>query len=618
MIDLAEARRVALHTSLEAIVCTSAGLGLTTATPLQRAICRIADGTPLGDLATHPDVLEAVGRVDLLWPGQPDEFVWLGPSRTGKSTIAAGMSIRATQTVDLSLAKTDGLPPCYPVISLDKEKAGSVYGVVKVALEGPYRHLCVRDPVQERDGGGHALVRHPSGRAVEIRVTATKAQGAAVISRWLIGLTIDEAARMQGSGAVINLPDTLAAARDRVLPGAQIAMISSKWAPFGPVYELAEEHGGQPSRSKSIVVIGAQGCEGPKLNPSYYTPGRLASIKAKDGGGPSAYLVATNRWQVPAENPFDLELLQRLARPAVDCSCDARQRAGLPTLATTQPEPAPAGHWQPAPVWLPACPHNDSPPHPRQHYVAVIDPASKGNAWALLLLTIREIWDDERRQQEGPGTADRRPADDRSRRGTEPAVAGYRDSVALARQWQGSPAAPLDSDRLWAEIADLLRPYRCNQVISDEWAAEEHRALARRHGIYLSPYPTTRQGKVDSLKGIEVALNANAQNHYDCRSLELHPCTALIGDLSRTERRVTQAGVAVHYPTTPDGRHCDFAACLVHGHPHVLQRPDKEPAPLPATWTQDELDAADQLAQRLGLTEGLPTECQYEEEDLYE
>jgi hypothetical protein len=551
-----EGAELALRENLEAIVTFHNGLGLTTATALQRAICRIADGTPLGDLAAHPDVLEAVGRVDLLWPGQPDELIVLAPSRTGKSTIAAGMAIRATQTVDLSLAKTDGLPPCYPIISLDKEKAGSVYGVVKQALEGPYQHLCVRDPVAERDGGGHALVRHPSGRTVEIRVTATKAQGAAVISRWLIGLTIDEAARMQGSGAVINLPDTLAAARDRVLPGAQIALISSKWAPFGPVYELSEEHGGRPSRAKSIVVVGAQGCEAPKLNPSYYTSARLAGIKAKDGGGPSAYLVATNRWQAPIENPFDLEQLKRLARPAMGCICDARQRAGLPSA-----------------TGAPACPHNDSPPHPRQHYLAVIDPASRGNAWALLLLTVREIWGTEGQLlsashstgSQAPRSAESGAAD----------ILGYRDSVALARQWQGSPAAPLDSDGMWREIADLLRPYECNRCISDEWAAEEHRALARRHGIYLTPYPTTRQGKVDSLKGIEVALNATAQNHYDCRSLELHPCTALIGDLSRTELRVTQAGVAVHYPKTPDGRHCDFAACLVTGHPHVLQRPDE-------------------------------------------
>jgi hypothetical protein len=587
-----EGAELALRENLEAIVTFHNGLGLTTATPLQRAICRIADGTPLGDLATHPDVLEAVGLVDLLWPGQPDELTVLGPSRTAKSTIAAGMAIRATQTVDLSLVKMDGLPPCYPIISLDKEKAGSVYGVVKNALEGPYQHLCVRDPVTERDGGGHALVRHPSGRGVEIRVTATKAQGAAVISRWLIGLTIDEAARMQGTGAVINLPETLTAARDRVLPGAQIMLISSKWAPFGPVYEACEEHGGRPCREKSIVVIGAQGCEAPKLNPSYYTPARMADIKAKD---PSAYLVATNRWQAPAENPFDLELLKRLARPAVECSCDARQRAGLPSATGAL-----------------ACPHNDSPPHPRQHYLAVIDPASKGNAWALLVLTVRELRsgattiESLAAQMTAGATSIMLEAGD---------VVGYRDSIVLARQWQGSPAAPLDSDGMWREIADLLRPYRCSQCISDEWAAEEHRALALRHGIYLSPYPTTRQGSVDSLKGIEVALNATAENHYDCRSLELHPCTALIGDLSRTERRVTQAGVSVHYPKTPDGRHCDFAACLVKGHPHVLQRPDKEPAPLPATWTQDELDAADKLAERMGLIEGTPAECQYEEEE---
>ncbi len=74
--------------------------------------------------------------------------------------------------------------------------------------------------------------------------------------------------------------------------------------------------------------------------------------------------------------------------------------------------------------------------------------------------------------------------------------------------------------------------------------------------------------------------------------------------------------MTISYPVTGDGRHCDVAAALVKGYLHVLQRPDREPAPLPATWTQDELDAADRLAERMGLIEGLPAECQYEEEDI--
>ena len=48
-------------TSLEDLIISKEGMGLETATPLQKAIFRIADGKPLGYLAKNKDVAQALG-----------------------------------------------------------------------------------------------------------------------------------------------------------------------------------------------------------------------------------------------------------------------------------------------------------------------------------------------------------------------------------------------------------------------------------------------------------------------------------------------------------------------------------------------------------------------------
>ena len=49
---------------LERLLMSPAAFGLTTASPLQRAVCRIIDGLPLGDLASCAEVRAAVERTD--------------------------------------------------------------------------------------------------------------------------------------------------------------------------------------------------------------------------------------------------------------------------------------------------------------------------------------------------------------------------------------------------------------------------------------------------------------------------------------------------------------------------------------------------------------------------
>lgn len=555
--ELQDGLAIALRTDLEAIVTFREGLGLVTATPLQRAICRVATGEPLDELAEHPHVLEAVGRVDLLWPRQPREVYLLGPSRTGKSMIVSGLALRAVQTVDVSQVSEFDDPPRYSIISIERDKAKAIWTVLSRALRGPYAHLVAKEP---SDASMTALVRHPSGRELEIAVAAGKAGGGAVLSRWCVGLALDEATRMHGDERQVSIDDTRTATLDRLLPGAQIVYLGSKWATEGPVYAACEEHGGRPSRRKSTVVVGWDGGQGHKLNPSHYTSALYRELKETD---PAAYEVAQNRWQAPPQKLFALSYLQKLARPLARCDCNPQQRNGY-----RSGEP-------------PACPHNDSPPHPRQHYLAVIDPATKGNAWALAVLTVRELTATDR---EPALLSDRRALQGRQvPMGRDPDVTsgagtlGYRDDVALVRQWQGTSAAPLDPSAIWAEIAELLQPYRCNRCVSDEWAAEEHRAFARAHGIYLSPYPSSSAEKHESTQAIGAALSAHDKGHHGLRSLELHPCPALLSDLARIEKRVTLNGVQIHYPVTGDGRHCDLAAALVKGYTQHLQRPDAAP-----------------------------------------
>jgi hypothetical protein len=566
-----DVKHMSLASSLEVLVCSSGGLGLTLATPLQRAICRVASGAPLGELENHPHVREAIGRTDLLWNEPPQEVYLLGPSRTGKSTIIAGLALLATQTVDVSHAMAvavRGERPRYTIISIEKDKAEVIFNVIANALRGPLSSWASQEP---SDSTQRAYVMHPAGIEVEIVVAAGKAGGSAVISRWCLGLALDEATRMHGDERQVSITQTRTAALDRLLGGAQIVYLGSKWNTDGHVYETAKTFGGVPDKTKSIVVVGWDGAEGHKLNPLYYTEKKYMEIKNKDNGD-SAYLVATNKWQSPPRNIFSLDYLYRLARPAPKCSCDSKQRAGLPSEFGA------------------ACPHGDSQPNPRQFYLPIIDPATKRNAWSLVILTVREI-----RSSSPSDMLEVCPACARFGekfgnggvcamcRGTRKVgkILGYRDDVALVRQWQGTSVVPLDPDKIFEEIAGLLRPYRCSTCYTDEWSSDANKALALHHGIYLSVILNSEgkhfrmKDKVAGYDGIASALAMNDKCHYGKRSIELHPCPALLGDLSRIVRRATQSGVVIDTPTSSDGRHCDLAEALARGYTQVLQRPDE-------------------------------------------
>jgi len=338
-------------TSLEDLITAKEGMGLETATPLQRAIFRIADGKPLGYLAKNKDVAEALGisweQLRKFHLGEaPRELVVLSGIRTAKSFMSAAIAIWASQTCDVDHLRAGEIPR-YSIVSLNKDLAHVVLNhLMGSILASPALTRLIYDQNSAkkwldngRPGADAIVLRHPSGRPVEIKVVSGKRAGASLVARWSAGVTFDEAPRMAGQdAAVINLDDSRAAVVGRLLPGACITMIGSPWAPMGPVYNMVQEHMGDPNRER--VVIKAPG---PLLNPYWWTEERCERLKKAD---PTAY-----RTDVLAEF-VDIE--ESLLSQYLDSS--TREEMVL----------APAEN---------------------QEYIASMDPGTRANAWTLVIAT---------------------------------------------------------------------------------------------------------------------------------------------------------------------------------------------------------------------------------------
>lgn len=231
----------------EALLTSPAGFGLSEATPVQRARCRIGDGLPLGELRTDPDVVAMVGGPEALarLPSEqgvaPDVVVDLSSIRSAKTMIACCRAIRATQIVNVEMLKV-GEVPRLVLASTKLDRSRVAFRMIRgLMTERPaLRALLLEDPTDI------LLVRHPSGRPIEVACVAGGRAAGGFVGDWSAGLVADEAPRMVGrEDGVTNLDDIITAIRGRLLPGAQIQLIGSPWAPSGPVYDLVQEHWGK-------------------------------------------------------------------------------------------------------------------------------------------------------------------------------------------------------------------------------------------------------------------------------------------------------------------------------------------------------------------------------------
>ena len=458
---------------LESLLTSPAAFGLERATPVQRAACRAIDGLPLEELAHDAQVQQAFGGIEAiraLPTTRPKEFILLAATRTAKSMIAAATELRAALTVDISELMPGEIPRAV-VVSLTMDNARATFDHLKGTMMArpSLRPLLLEEPKTDS-----MLVRSQCGRPVEVAVVPLSRAGGSLVSRWLVGAIFDEAPRMIGEeDGVKNLSDARANAVGRLLPGAQMGTIGSPWAPYGPVYELVHEYFGKPSE-RLVVVRGT----GPMLNPAWWTPERCEALKVTD---PLTY-----RTDVLGEfADSEWSLISSIELDAVE-----RRQLVLP-------------------------------PQQGQHYVATMDPATRGNAWTLTV--------------------------------------GTRDSsgkliVVLAKQWLGSKSAPLSPEAVLTEAASILRPYRVIHVCSDQFAVDAIRDLARQVGLQILERAWDAERKLELFEKLRLLISR--------RQIELPADPKVRGDLLMVAKRVTRASVAIELPKTTDGRHCDYAAAI--------------------------------------------------------
>lgn len=501
-----ELLRRGLFERLETLLTSPLGFCLSTATPLQRAVCRAAEGREIGELWGDEDVRAALGGV-CPSPGMPpEEFFLLAAIRCAKSLLAAAIAVRATQTCDVSrLGK--GEIPRVSVVSIRLDLAQVIHGhIVGNVMGSPVMSkLVVGDPTA--DG---ITLRHPTGRPVEIRTVAGSRAGATLVSRWSAGAIFDEWARMSGSDdAVVNFDDARAAVRARMLRGAQLVGISSPWAPYGPAYDAYKRHFGNPTRT--CVFVRAPGWA---MNPIFWTPDRCDALRRSD---PDIYMT--------------------------DCAAEfATEESAL--LSVSEVDRA----TRVDPIEL--------PPVRGAHYTAAIDPATRGNAWGLVIAT-RE---------------------------------GRRRRVVLAREWIGSRLEPLSPRAVMGEIAQILAPYGIKAVDTDQWSGDALRDIAREEGFQLVIVHMTERQKFDAWMSVKTKLSTG--------DIELTPHPQFQEDLKRLKKRTLQSGSQVFLPRTPDGRHCDLAPPFLLAMRRIIDDVDVAPR----EETQDERIAREIAESKARLT----------------
>jgi hypothetical protein len=287
---------------------------------------------------------------------------------------------------------------------------------------------------------------------------------------------------MLGSGeGVVNLDDARNAIRGRLLPGAQIIEIGSPWAPWGPVFDLVRDHHGKPTAK--VVVMRAPAYE---MNPIWWTPERCEALRVVD---PDAYQT-------------DVEANFRAAQSGLfGGELDGAIQKGVKRLE----------------------------PDSKCSYVASIDPATRGNAWTLVVQT----------------------------------KIGDRRHDVFARQWRGSKQEPLNPALVFRDMAADLAPYRVTSVATDPWSYDALSAHASAAGLYL------RQLEMSDREQTERWLAMRAEMVADRRRLLDEP--ELIADLRRLVKRTTHTGLTIDLPITADGRHCDYAPAKLRNEAQFIE-----------------------------------------------
>ncbi len=296
--------RVVASSSLEYKLCDPLAFGLTSASPLQRAVCRVAGGQPLGELARDANVRAAIGNVGALPKGPCKEMFIISGIRTGKSLLAAVAAFHMAVTCDVSGLRPGEIPRV-SVVSLKKDLADVILNHLVGSIKAS--RLLSTFLVGEPSGEGIVL-RHPSGMPVEVSVVAGSRAGSSLVARWSAGAIFDEFPRMVGGDeGVVNFDDMREAVIHRFLKGCQLWGIGSPWAPFGPAFKVHTDHWGAPSIDRVVVKAPA-----PAMNPMHWTPERIAEARRVDSNAAKTDIDA--EFASPEEALFSAESIRKCTR----------------------------------------------------------------------------------------------------------------------------------------------------------------------------------------------------------------------------------------------------------------------------------------------------------------
>lgn len=307
--------------------------GLVSASPLQRAVCRVIGGYPLDgsvnpctewhpalqrmldhhetddtggrddaiskirteyderialvgeDLTVYPGVLEAFGghvpHTDVR------ELMVVAAIRCAKTLIAGAALAHRSMVADL-----EGLRPGETaragVCSWRVDLANTCFEFMTGAFEhSPLLRTQVLEPPKWFPGAPKNVLRvynAVSDRNVDILTLAANRGGASALSKWYVGFVVDEAARMLADfqDGVINYADIRRAVFQRIRKDGFYLAITSPWLSVGPIYE-AQKRLGVHERN-GLCVAWAPGWV---MNPVTWTPEACAQAKEAD---PESYL----------------------------------------------------------------------------------------------------------------------------------------------------------------------------------------------------------------------------------------------------------------------------------------------------------------------------------------
>jgi hypothetical protein len=244
------------------------------ASSLQRALCRAAEGMPIGDELTDDEVLAYFGcERSRLGLSLPVLVCVVAGVRGGKSFFVASGAIRDALVADCSQL----LPherPRHAIVAPSVDNATATFRILRGIIEGSrvLAAMVVGEPTTDT-----IVLRRPDGREVEIVVVAAHRGGMTLRSRWLAGATLDEVALfgIETAGAAVNAEEILRAAETRVLPRTQVRIVSSPMGRQGLLYDLYRQHFGEPGR---VLVVHAPTRA---LNPSF-PEAAIEAVRARD------------------------------------------------------------------------------------------------------------------------------------------------------------------------------------------------------------------------------------------------------------------------------------------------------------------------------------------------